>query len=114
MAGVETRNGSHRIRFLHDGREYGLKLGKVSLQEAEAKAAQVEYLLLRLDQGLIAIPPGVDVVEFVAADGRVDAAAPIVHEPAGVGEDEGAGPVYGGGGPRRDGGAQARPIFLKV
>jgi hypothetical protein len=38
--------------------------------EAEAKSAQADYLLLRLDQRLIELPPGVDVVEFVRHDGK--------------------------------------------
>jgi hypothetical protein len=38
--------------------QYFVLIGKVSPQEAEAKAAQVDYLLMRLKQGLIELSPG--------------------------------------------------------
>ena len=50
-------------------------IGKVSPQEAEAKAAQVDYLLMRLKQGLIELPPGVGIAEFVQHDGKPPAPA---------------------------------------
>jgi integrase len=45
-------------------------IGRVSEQEARAKAAQADYLLLRLKQRLIVLPPGVGIVDFVRYDGR--------------------------------------------
>ncbi len=36
----------------------------------EAKAAQVEYLLLRLNQRLVELPPGVGIVEYLRHDGK--------------------------------------------
>src|SRR5207253_2906926 len=45
-------------------------LGKVSAVEAQAKSAQVDYLLLRLKQRLIELPPGIGIVEFVQHDGK--------------------------------------------
>ena len=42
----------------------------VTEAEAEAKAAQVDYLLMRLKQRLIELPPGIGIVEFVRHDGK--------------------------------------------
>lgn len=70
MAGLQRRGGSFRLIFRHNGKQFSLPIGKVSPKEAEAKAGQVDYLLLRIKQGLVAVPPGVDVVEFLRNDGR--------------------------------------------
>lgn len=82
MAALQERNGSYRVLFNYQGKQRAFTLGKVSDAEAEAKAAQVDYLLMRLRQGLIAMPPGCDVVAFFKYDGTPpvltasDAAAP--------------------------------------
>lgn len=70
MASLQQRNDSYRIIFRHHGKQHFVTLGKVSPQEAEAKAAQVDYLLLRLNQRLIELPPGVGIVDFVRFDGK--------------------------------------------
>ncbi len=44
-------------------------LGHVAESEAKAKAAQVDYRLMRLRQGLIEMPPISDVVAFFRHDG---------------------------------------------
>ena len=71
MAGLQQRNGSYRILFRYQGKQHTLTLGAVSEEEAETKSAQVDYLLMRLKQKLAALPPGVDIVDFVQMDGRV-------------------------------------------
>lgn len=70
MASLQERNGSFRFIFRYHGKQHFVTLGKVSPQEADAKAAQVEYLLLRLKQHLIELPPDVGIVEFVRHDGK--------------------------------------------
>ena len=70
MAAIEERCGRFRIHFRWHGRQQKLALGKVSPEEAASKAAQVDYLLMRLKQRLIELPPGVDIVEFVQFDGK--------------------------------------------
>src|SRR5208282_1221408 len=70
MAGLQDRSGSYRINFRYHGKHHFVTLGKVSEQEARAKFAQVDYLLLRLKQRLIELPPGVGIVEFLRHDGR--------------------------------------------
>jgi hypothetical protein len=70
MAGLEERGGSYRIHFRYHGKQRTLTLGRVSADEARAKSAQIDYLLLRLKQKLVEVPPGIDVVEFVQFDGN--------------------------------------------
>lgn len=76
MAGLQERGGSFRLFFRFQGKQRTFPLGKVSKQEAEAKSAQVDYLLLRLRQRLIELPPGVEVSEFLQHDGRPPELAP--------------------------------------
>jgi integrase len=70
MAGLQERNGSYRYSFRYHGKHHFVTLGKVSAEEAKTKSAQVDYLLLRLKQRLIHLPPGVGVVEFIRHDGK--------------------------------------------
>jgi hypothetical protein len=69
-ASLQERNGSYRVIFRHQGRQYFVTIGVVSPQEAEAKSAQVGYLLMRIKQGLIEPPLGVGIAEFVEHDGK--------------------------------------------
>ena len=70
MAGLQDRGGRYRILFRYSGKQHTLALGKVSKIEAEAKTAQVDYLLLRLKQNLIVLPPGIGITEFLEHDGN--------------------------------------------
>ncbi len=71
MAAIDERNGRYRVMFRHHGKPRNFTLGRVTEAEAKAKADQVDYLLMRLDQGLIALPPGADIVTFLRHDGSV-------------------------------------------
>ena len=73
MAGLQERSGSYRISFRYHGKHHFVTIGKVSEEEARAKSAQVDYLLLRLKQRLIELPAGVGIVEFIRFDGRTPA-----------------------------------------
>lgn len=75
MASLQQRSGTYRVIFRFHGKQHFVMIGKVSAEEAEAKAAQVEYLLMRLKQGLIELPPGIDITEFVQHDGKPPAPA---------------------------------------
>jgi hypothetical protein len=70
MASLQERSGSYRFIFRFHGKQHFVTIGKVSQVEADAKAAQVEYLLLRLKQRLIELPPGIGIVEFLQHDGK--------------------------------------------
>lgn len=78
MASLQERSGSYRFIFRFHGKQHFVTIGKVSPEEAEAKAAQVGYLLLRLKQQLIELPPGVGIVEFLQHDGKPSSGPPGV------------------------------------
>ena len=75
MASIQLRTGTYRVIFRFHGKQHFVMIGKVSPEEAEAKAAQVDYLLMRIKQGLLELPHGVDIAEFVSHDGKPPAAA---------------------------------------
>jgi integrase len=56
--------------FCHQGKLHTFTIGKVEKDEAENKARQVDYLLVRLKQRLIVLPEGTDIVTFVEHDGK--------------------------------------------
>jgi len=60
---------------MHLGRRYTFTLGEVAQGEAEAKAAQVDYLLMRVKQRLLTVPDGIDIVTFIQFDGKPPQAA---------------------------------------
>jgi len=70
MAGIQLRHGSYRVLFRYQGKQHAFTLGEVSSHEAANKAAQVEYLLMRLDQRLASVPAGMDIVDYVQFDGK--------------------------------------------
>src|SRR4051794_5485069 len=67
MATLREWNGSYRVILNYRGKQPALTLGRVA--ESEANAALVDDLLLRLKQGLIEMPPGIDVVTILRHDG---------------------------------------------
>ena len=71
MASLQKRNGSYKLTFCYRNKRHYLTLGKVTDQEAEAKSSQVDYLLLRIKQKLVRVPPGVEIEDFVLNDGKV-------------------------------------------
>jgi hypothetical protein len=53
---------------------------KVTRDEAENKARQVDYLLMRLKLRLLVLPEGTDVVTFIEHDGKPPDAAPSLPD----------------------------------
>jgi hypothetical protein len=76
MATLQLSNGSYRVLFCYGDRRHSFTLGKVDRREAEFAAANVERILLRIDQGLLAVPPHDDIVGFIRRDGRPGPADP--------------------------------------
>jgi integrase len=70
MASLQERNGSYRVLFSYHGKLHAFTIGKVTPEEADNKARQVDYLLMRLKQGLLILPQGTDIVTFVEHDGK--------------------------------------------
>jgi len=73
MASLQLRGKSYACVFCWHGKRQWFTIGKVTEEEAKAKASKVEYLLMRLKQRLIDLPPGIDIVEFVQHDGKLPA-----------------------------------------
>src|SRR5580692_471595 len=80
MASLQERNGSYRILFSYHGKLHAFTIGKVKPNEAENKARQVDYLLMRLKQRLIVLPDGTDIVTFVEHDGKPPDAGPTLPD----------------------------------
>jgi integrase len=78
MASLQERNGSYRVLFCYHGKLHAFTIGKVKKVEAENKARQVDYLLMRLKQRLIVLPEGIDIVTFVADDGKLSHIGPTL------------------------------------
>src|SRR3954447_23199494 len=79
MASLQQKGNGWYCQFLYHGKRHTFAVGPVAPEEAKAKAAQVDYLLLRLRQRLIELPPGVGIVEFVRHDGRPPAIAAVAE-----------------------------------
>src|SRR5947209_6716998 len=69
MAAIQGRNGSFRVLFRYQGKQHAFTLGKGTRAEADAAAANIDYVLMHVRQRLLAVPPGVDIVTFVRHDG---------------------------------------------
>jgi integrase len=80
MASLQERNGSYRILFCHHGKLHSFTIGKVEKDEAETKARQVDYLLMRLRQQLLVLPEGTDIVTFIEHDGKPPDAGPSLAD----------------------------------
>jgi hypothetical protein len=53
MATLQERNARFRVLFCYNGKRETFTIGKVSRQEAESTSAQVDYLLMRIEQHAI-------------------------------------------------------------
>jgi len=70
MASLQERGGRFRLIFRDHGKPHFVTIGKVSLEEARAKSAQVDDLLLRRKQKRIERPAGVGIAVLHQAAGR--------------------------------------------
>ena len=75
MASIQRKGRNWYCQFCYFGDRHTFTIGRVSEDEAHAKSAQVDYLLVRLRQRLIELPPGVDIVAFVQYDGKLPASS---------------------------------------
>ncbi len=72
MASLELRNKTYRITFMYGGRKYGYSLDTGDRQTAEALRGGVEKTLMLIEQRILRLPDGADVVAFVRAGGMVE------------------------------------------
>jgi integrase len=70
LASLQKKGESYYCQFMYHGKRHTFTVGVVKQDEAENKARQVDYLLMRLKQRLIVLPDGVDIVTFVEHDGK--------------------------------------------
>jgi hypothetical protein len=70
MASIMRQGDRFYCQFVYNGKRHCFALGKVAESEAELKVSQANYLLLRLHQGLLQIPSGMDIVTFLQFDGK--------------------------------------------
>ena len=81
MASIQKHGTTFSCIFYWGCKRQWLTLGNISAKEADAKAAQVDYLLMRLKQGLISLPDGIDIVDFTQYDGRPPERKPVPATP---------------------------------
>ena len=80
MASLQKKGDSYYCQFCYHGRRHTFTVGAVEESEAENKARQVDYLLMRLKQRLIVLPEGTDIVTFVEHDGKPPDIGPTLSD----------------------------------
>ena len=80
MASLMQQGDRLYCQFYCSGKRHCFSLGKVDEGEANAKIAQVDYMLLRLRQGLMKLPVGMDIVTFLEFDGKPPDEIPITKD----------------------------------
>jgi len=70
MASIELRGNAFRIVFRYQRQKFNRSLKTDDPDTANACLARVEDNLRRLDMGLIAVPEGADICQFLLSDGR--------------------------------------------
>ena len=80
MASIQKKGDSFYCQFCFRGKRHTFTVGPVAPAEAQAKRRQVDYVLMRLKQGLLTLPDGCDIVTFVGHDGRPPAAGPTLPD----------------------------------
>src|SRR4051794_27450457 len=86
MASLQQKGDAFYCQFCYQGRRHTVTVGRVSRDEAEAFAGKVVYLLMRIKQKLIRVPPGVDIDEFVIRDGQVPEPEVAAPDPVSFGQ----------------------------
>jgi hypothetical protein len=72
MRSIEKRNDRFRLIFYHAGRRYAASLKTADRREAEAAAGSAERCLMLLQQGVLELPVGADIITFVLSGGKRD------------------------------------------
>lgn len=80
MASLMQQADRFYCQFVYHGKRQCFALGKVTQDEAEAKVSQVDYVLMRLKQGLLKLPTGMNIVTFLAFDGKPPEETPASRE----------------------------------
>lgn len=70
MASIQKKGESWYCQFMYQHKRHTLTIGKVAEAEAQATAARIDYLLMRIRQRLLDVPGGMDIVTFIEHDGK--------------------------------------------
>ena len=70
MATLQLRSDSYRLIFQYLGQQQSCTLGNISEIEACQCKSRCEQLLMRVKQGLLEVPPGVTIADFILFDGK--------------------------------------------
>ncbi|HEX4412403.1 MAG TPA: hypothetical protein VH107_02170, partial [Lacipirellulaceae bacterium] len=70
MAALQLRGDSYRLIFQYLGQQQSRTLGDISQTEAVQCKTRCEQLLMRVRQGLLEVPPGVAIADFILCDGK--------------------------------------------
>jgi integrase len=73
MATIERRGDRFRLIFYHLGKRYTASLRTSDRREADAIAGGAERTLMLLEQGVLDLPEGADLVSFALTGGKRDA-----------------------------------------
>jgi hypothetical protein len=71
MAFVEQRGKRHRIIFRFAGRRYTHTLNTTNRKDADALKGGIERTLMLLEQKVLHVPDGVDIVTYVLSNGAI-------------------------------------------
>src|SRR5260370_1650373 len=81
MASIQKKGESYYCQFCYQGRRHTVTVGAVSQDEAEAFRGNADYLLLRISQGFVRVPPAVAITDFILRDGQVPDPENILPDP---------------------------------
>ncbi len=70
MASLQRKGDAWYCQFLYLGKRHTFTVGPVPESEALQWKARCEHLLTRIKQGLLEVPPGVPIADFILFDGK--------------------------------------------
>ena len=70
MSSLQKKGDGWYCQFMFQRQRHTYTLGKVEDNEARVTAARIDYLLMRIKQKLLDVPIGVDILTFLAHDGK--------------------------------------------
>jgi len=80
MAHLDRKDAIYLARFRFGGKEYKRSLKTADKRDAEAAINEIQRAIHRLTIGLIQVPPGIDVGDFILSGGTLtDACEPEIE-----------------------------------
>jgi integrase len=83
VASLQKKVDSWHLQFLYKNQRRTWVLGDVPDDEAWAEKGRVEERLMRIRQGFITVPAGMDIVDFLACGGKPPEQQPPTNGPSG-------------------------------